>query len=69
MLKSLYSRLIYGSYMEKRQKYIVGSDISAVSITFRDAPNHTVREIIEDSRAAYRLNERMEKNKSKWRIF
>ncbi len=53
----------------KTDKYIIGSDMSSVSISFRDAPNHTVEEIIEDSRAAYRLDKRMEKNKSKWRIF
>lgn len=59
--------------MAKRDRYIIGSDISAVSISIRDARNHTAEEIIRDSRAAYRLDKRMEKNengkKNKWRIF
>lgn len=58
--------------MAKRDRYIIDSDISAVSISIRDARNHTAEEIIEDSRAAYRLDQRMEKiennKRNKWRI-
>ena len=53
---------------QKRKEYIFDSDISSVSISFKDAPNHRIEEIIRDSKVASELNKRMEVKKSKWRL-
>jgi hypothetical protein len=38
------------------EKYIILSDVSSMNISFRDAKNHFVEEIIQASKAADRIN-------------
>lgn len=44
-----------------KKRYVIGSDMSAVGISIRDARNHTAEEIIRDSKNAYRLDQRMDR--------
>ena len=42
--------------LKEHEKNIYVSDISSVSISFRDAPKHTMEEIIRTFKAADRIN-------------
>lgn len=47
--------------MKRHEENIYVSDISSVGISFRDAGNHTVEEIIQAIKAADRIDKLMDK--------
>lgn len=60
-LKNLILRKDNKSNLKEHEKHIYVSDVSSVSISFRDAHKHTMDEIIKSIEAADRINKLAEK--------
>ena len=53
------SKKVEGRKLKEHEKHIYVSDISSISIQFKDASKHSIEEIIKTAEAAKKANELM----------